>query len=149
MEQKFKLTNVVLYAKDWYLRTDDIWADLQKILELDDYTPFNKRDVYEIIVSAFQESGIYRITELREVLSGITPQNSWRYGYYTKSNADWVKDNHLLPEYDMATAFIYYVISSLRFIENKYWSPQMPKVSKYPKSKDITIRKLYEQFCHN
>ena len=32
MEQKFKLTNVVLYAKGWYKKSDDIWEDLKKIL---------------------------------------------------------------------------------------------------------------------
>lgn len=37
MDNKFKLANVVLYAKGWYLRTNDIWADLTKILELDGY----------------------------------------------------------------------------------------------------------------
>ena len=65
MEQKFKLTNVVLYAKGWYKKSDDIWEDLKKILELDNYTPFTKIDIYSIIATAFQESNIYRITELK------------------------------------------------------------------------------------
>ena len=63
MEQKFKLANVVLYAKGWYKKSDDIWEDLKKILEFDNYTPFTKMDVYSIIVTAFQESNIYRITD--------------------------------------------------------------------------------------
>ena len=69
MEQKFKLTNVVLYAKGWYKKSDDIWEDLKKILELDNYTPFTKTDIYSIIVDAFQESNIYKITELKEVFA--------------------------------------------------------------------------------
>ena len=51
MENKFKLTNLVLYAKGWYLKTDDLWADLKNILELDNFTPFNNRDIYSIILS--------------------------------------------------------------------------------------------------
>lgn len=29
MEQKFNLTNVVLYAKGWYKKSDDIWKEQQ------------------------------------------------------------------------------------------------------------------------
>lgn len=89
MEQKFKLTNVVLYAKGWYKQSNDIWEDLKKILELDDYTPFTKMDVYSIILTAFQNSNIYRITELKEVLNGIHPLNCWKVGYFVKDNIQW------------------------------------------------------------
>lgn len=146
MDQKFKLTNVVLYAKGWYKKTDNIWEDLRKILELDDYTPFDKMDVYSIILSRFQESNIYRITELKEVLNGIHPNNCWKYGYYTKESEQWAGKGAKIHEYDMPTAFVYYVLSSLRFIDNKFWNPQMPKVTKYPKADHITIRSLYEHF---
>jgi len=54
MDNKFKLTNVVLYAKGWYLRTNDIWADLTKILELDGYSPQNKWDIYNIILKSVE-----------------------------------------------------------------------------------------------
>ncbi len=146
MENKFKLTNLVLYAKGWYLKSDDIWQDLIKILELDNYTPFDKLDVYSIIISAVQESKLYRWTELKEVLNGIHPLNCWKYGYYTNSNCDWIKESKTFPEYDMPTAFIYYTLSNLRFIDNTQWNPQMPKYKKYPKSEKITINKLYNHF---
>ena len=42
MENIFKLSHVVLYAKGWYQKSDDIWKDLKKILNLDDYSPFDK-----------------------------------------------------------------------------------------------------------
>ena len=148
MENKFKLTNLVLYAKGWYLKTDDIWVDLIKILELDDYTPFDKMDVYNIITGAVQNSNIYRWTELREVLDGIHPKNCWKHGYYVKDNHGWSnKPINELPDYDMPTAFIYYVISNLRFMENTRWNVKFPKYSKYPKPKHITINQLYSVFC--
>jgi hypothetical protein len=147
MENKFKLTNVVLYAKGWYLRTDDVFDDLIKILELDNYTPFDKMDVYSIIISATQNSQLYRWTELKEVLNGIHPKNCWKYGYYTKDNADWTNTpKEQLPEYDMMTAFIYYVLSNLRFIDKSQWNSSMPKVTKYPRASNITINSLYESF---
>jgi hypothetical protein len=147
METKFKLTNVVLYAKGWYLQTDDIWDDLKKILVLDDYTPFNKMDIYSIILNAVQESNIYRWTELTQILNGVHPANCWKYGYYVKENESWAGKDVKIHDYDLPTAFIYYVLSNLRFIGNKYWTPKMPRVTKYPKGVDITIKKLYEHFC--
>ena len=149
MEQKFKLTNVVLYAKGWYKKSDDIWEDLKKILELDDYTPFTKMDVYSIILIAFQNCNIYRITELKEVLNGIHPLNCWKVGYFVKDNIQWSQKGTKiedLPNYDMPTAFIYYVMSNLRLLDNKHWNPQMPKVTKYPKANHITIKALNEHF---
>jgi hypothetical protein len=148
MENMFRLTNVVLYAKGWYKKTDDVWQDLIKILELDNYTPYDKMDVYSIIISAFQNSNIYRITEIKEVLNGIHPNNCWKYGYYVKANSQWSNGKTIneLPDYDMPTAFIYYVLSNLRFIDNNQWNPKLPKYKKYPKSKDITISKLYDLF---
>jgi len=147
MENTFKLTNVVLYAKGWYKQTDDVFADLIKVLELDNYSPFDKMDVYSIIISATQNSQLYRWTELKEVLNGIHPGNCWKYGYYTKDNASWTTTpKEQLPEYDMPTAFIYYVLSNLRFIDKTQWNPSIPKVTKYPKADHITIKSLYESF---
>ena len=67
----------------------------------------------------------------------------WKIGYYTK-NATWVNNHNELPEYDMPTAFIHYVLSTLRFIDNEHWKPIVPKYKIYPKNPDITIRKLMD-----
>ena len=102
-----------------------------------------------IIVTAFQESNIYRITELKEVLDGIHPVNCWKYDYYCKENLSWSSNNvekENLPDYDIPTAFIYYVMSNLRFLDNNHWNPQMPKVTKYPKADHVTIKSLNEHF---
>jgi hypothetical protein len=104
-------------------------------------------DVYNIITQAVQNSNIYRWTELREVLNGIHPNNCWKVGYYVKDNHFWSNKNiNELPDYDMPTAFIYYVLSNLRFMDKQYWNVQMPKVTKYPRNKNITINSLYEHF---
>lgn len=140
----FPLTNLVLYAKGWYEKTDDIWDDLKKILELDNYSPFTKGDVYSIILARFSEFEC-RQSELREVLLGIHPFECWKSGYYTK-NSTWVKDSEKLPEYDMPTAFIKYVLSSLMMIDNTQWNPQTPKYTKFPRPAHITINRVYEMF---
>jgi len=132
MENKFKLTNVVLYAKGWYLRTDDLFADLYKILELDDYTCYTNSDIYYIFLINVQECN-HRWCELREVMIGIDPKNCWKVSYYYE-------------EYDMKTAFIFYVLSNLRYIDSNQWDVQTPKVTKYPRGENITIQKLVQQF---
>jgi hypothetical protein len=146
MERKFKLTNVVLYAKGWYKETDNVWNDLIEILKLDNYTPFSKMDVYSIILSAVQESNIYHWTELKEVLNGIHPANCWKFGYYTKECQNWANKDTVIHEYDLPTAFILYTLSNLRFMDSSLWNPKMPMVSKYPKGEHITIDSLYEHF---
>ena len=145
-EKKFKLSNVVLYSKGWYKTSDDIWGDLLHILKLDDYTPFTKYDVYSILLGQTQECS-FRWCELRQVMNGIHPNQCWKYGYYTKQNKDWsYQPNKELPDYDMPTAFIYYVISNLRDLDNKQWIVKTPKWTKYPKNPDIHVSKLIEMF---
>lgn len=140
----FPLSNVVLYAKGWYKRTDNIWEDLKQILKLDNYEPYDDSDVYSIILSNFEKWDTYN-TSLREVLIGIHPNQCWKIGYYT-NNATWVNNHDKLPEYDMPTAFIHYVLSALRFIDSEHWKPVVPKYKIYPKDPDITIRKLMDCF---
>lgn len=143
----FPLSHLVLYAKGWYKNTDNVVEDLKKILELDNYTPFTKNDVYSIICNRFSEFDC-RQSELREVLNGITKYECWKYGYYT-NDCTWVKNYEKLPEYDMQTAFIYYVLSCLRFIDSNQWNKKIPKWNKYPKNTTNTIKKLYEIFLEH
>jgi len=150
MKKQFKLSHLALYAKGWYKKTDDIWADLLKILELDNYTPFTKNDVFIIILGCFDRAEFdSNCNELRKVLEGIHPSNCWKVGYYTKGTS-WFKgtqeEKDSLPEYDMPTAFIYYVISSLRFIESNNWILVTPKYTKYPKARHITTKAVIDAF---
>lgn len=144
--KQFALSHLTLYAKGWYLRTDNIWEDLIKILELDNYTAFTKNDVYSIISGRFSEFD-HRTSKLQQVLYGIHPNECWKYGYYTKDNEHWFHRIDVdLPKYDMPTAFLYYVLSNLRDLETKNWIVKIPKYTKYPKSKEITLKKVYEIF---
>lgn len=129
----FKLSNLVLYAKGWYLNTEDIYSDLIKILELDGFTVFSNTDIYYTLLSAVQESNIYRWTELKEVLNGIHPSNCW-------------KSNYKYTEYNIETAFIYYTISNLRFLDNTQWIVKKPEIDKYSMGKNISIEKIKSMF---
>ena len=140
----FPLSNVVLYAKGWYKTTDDVWDDLKKILVLDDYTPYSNSDVYSILLKKFDNFDI-QASQLREVLFGLTPQECWKVGYYTKDHT-WGDGSNNTKEYDMPTAFIYYVLSTLRFIDNKQWIPTTPKYSKHPKNPILETKRIIKQF---
>jgi len=145
MKERFKLSHLVLYAKGWYAKTDDVWEDLQKILRLDNYTPFHKNDVYSIIVGNVQEYG-QRWTELREIMFGIHPHECWKYGYYTEESKHWAHKDAKIAEYDMPTAFIYYVLSNLRQLDNKKWNVVTPKYKLHPKPKSIATQQVIEMF---
>lgn len=54
MEKPFSLQNVVLYAKNWYETTDDMWGDLVKMLHRDGHScAKTKHDVYTIITTEY------------------------------------------------------------------------------------------------
>lgn len=138
MENKiFKLSHVVLYAKGWYNRSDDIWADLTQMLEYDGYTPFCNGDVFWIITNMFEESNLGGNTNsLLQVLIGIQPTECWKYGYKCTKET-----------YDISTAVMYYILSSVRFIDNTQWIPKVPKYNKVtPRPKDIKIKDIFEHF---
>lgn len=146
-QDKFKLTHTTLYAKGWYKKSDNVWDDLMEILKLDDYTPFSKGDVYNILLNNVQRYDS-RWTDLREVMIGIHPNECWKYGYYVKNNANWSngKSVNELPDYDMPTAFIKYVLSNLRDLDRNQWNPSVPKWTKYPKKSNLTISDVYNMF---
>lgn len=138
----FPLSHVVLYAKGWYKRTDNVWDDLLKILELDNYSPFDRSDVYNIIVSSFSEFD-HSESSLRNVLFTISENNCWKVGYYTKGNAEWSRrPKEELPDYDMQTAVIYYILSTLRFIELTNWKIAVPKYKVYPRHPETTLKNV-------
>jgi len=142
----FPLTNVVLYAKGWYQQSDDIFKDLIEILKLDNYTPFTKSDVFSIITSNFENFDV-RQSNLKEFLIGVHPSECWKYGYYVKQNHNWSnKTESELPDYDLITASIYYILSTLRFIDNKQWIFKVPKYKLYKRNPEISIKTVIEVF---
>lgn len=144
----WNLSHVALYAKGWYQKTDNIWEDLIKILELDNYTPFTKEDIFIILSIEWsnftKNSDFYTI---RHLLEGIHPTQCWKVGYYTKGNCSWLKPYQELPEYDMPTAFIYYILSNLRDIERKDIKKAIPKYSKvFKRPANINLKKVIDVF---
>ena len=131
-KEKFPLTHVVLYAKGWYKTTDNIWDDFKEILKLDNYTPFNNNDVYSILLSRVSE---YECNEfkLRNIMMGILPSECWKVNYDP-------------TEYNVQTAFLYYVLSTLRFLDNKGWKIGTPKYKLYPKNPNITTKQVIDMF---
>ena len=142
--KKFKLSHVVLYAKGWYLRTEDKWEDLKKILELDGYTPFSNGHVYSILVRAFGGFD-FRATELSEILIGIHPYECWKYGYYTK-NCTWLASHETLPTYKMEDAILHYILSTLQELNDNRWNKVIPKYKLYPKPYDIELKQVINVF---
>ena len=140
----FPLSHTVLYAKNWYKRTEDIFEDLKKILELDGYSAFNKRDVFQILVNKAENFDHHEL-KLRQVLEGIHPKVCWKVGYYT-NECTWIKDFETYPEYNYITAVVYYILSILSSLETGRWCDVTPKFTKYPKNPKITTKRIIEQF---
>ncbi len=138
------LSHTVLYAKGWYKASEDIFEDLKKILELDGYTPFTNGDVFSILVNNVERFD-YREFELKQVLAGIHPKECWKVSYYTNEHT-WIKDFEKRPKYDYETAIVYYILSTLQFLETANWTPITPKFTKYPKNSELTTKQIIEQF---
>ncbi len=149
-QTKFKLSHTILYAKGWYLKTDDIWEDLEKVLLLDDYSAINRDDVFTILLNAVSNSEGYHWTNLRDVMIDILPRNVWKIGYA-------VKENHLkgdligkdIPEYDVQTAFLYYVLSNFRNLHRDGWIPPKELSNRYPLESGITHEKYLNIFNYD
>ena len=97
-----------------------------------------------MLINNFQKLNC-RQSELREVLIGIHPLEGWKIGYYTKQSKG-VNTKKELPDYDMPTATIYYILSCLRNFDNEQWNVVTPKYKLHPKPKNISTQKVIEMF---
>ena len=138
------LSHTVLYAKGWYKASEDIFEDLKKILELDGYMPFTKGDVINILLLEAEDFE-HQAFNLREIIIGIHPKECWKVGYYTNEHT-LIKDFENLPKYDYETAIVYYILSTLSFLETAKWYVVTPKFTKYPKNPELTTKQIIEQF---
>jgi hypothetical protein len=108
-----KLKHVALYSKHHYERSGDVWEDIKKCLIADDYTPYSKTDVLNIIIRNVTPLFHHNTPDFATILiDGISPHNCWKYGFYHKGCA-WVKDCKEFPEYDYETATLYFFLSTL------------------------------------
>ncbi len=115
----WKLKNVCLYAKNHYQKSDNIWEDLKKMLELDDYITFNSNDIYQIIRNEVQtyileakSNQNYKITAF---LDGLNPSECWKIGYYTKDYVYKNEEKETLSNYNYEEATIRSALSLIRF----------------------------------
>lgn len=140
---KFRLGHVVLYAKGWYNKTEDIWDDLLEILKLDDYHPITKNDVWSIILNRFLQDCELNILD---ILNTVSEDNCWKVGYYTNKHT-WMQNRCELNEYDMPTATIYYILSQLRYLTTDEYLQVVPKYSKNNLlPKNVTLKQVIDTF---
>lgn len=139
MNNKFKLGHVVLYAKDWYQKSDDIWADLKQMLIYDDYTPFTNNDIFNIITARIDDVDLGNQFKLSSIFSGIHPRECWYYGY------ECTKEN-----YDVQLAFLHYILSVLKYLSKDQYEFKIPKYDKTtPRPKDIELKTVIKFFNKN
>ena len=125
MEETFKLNHFALYSKHWYKRFNrngksehkTIWDDLKKVMTADGYygEVMTKMDMVSIIVNHSTRLKIHAFRDMLTMLVGITDCECWKYGYYTKTNCDWINKENIddYPDYDYWEAIIYYCMSSV------------------------------------
>lgn len=122
MENKFRLCHVVLYAKGWYHKTDDIFRDLRFALNLDGYSGdhFSNDDIVYMLLS---ECDQIKKTSFKtsEIYFKIRPRETYLYGYIHNQSPDYFKRPTEYKDYDFNLAIIYYILSKLRFLNKSEW----------------------------
>jgi len=114
------LKNVTLYAKGKYHKSGDIWADVKKCLEGDDYTPETKVDILSIIIAqmsriCFKDKGIDTI--MLEVYNSIRPeQTNIETGYTHRQSKYLIQRNDSIVNYDVNEAILWYYLTKIRFL---------------------------------
>lgn len=156
METKFKLYHLSLYAKGWYKRENKktLWEDLAVIMSLDGYSGEYMRisDIVSITLDQCQRLNIRGFKDLGLFANGISPSQCWKFGYYTKENATWVRNNEELPTYDYYEAILRYCLSTLVCADIKSLVGEGNKLPRpdykngLPRKNGVTEKKLKEMF---
>lgn len=137
----FTLGHVALYAKGWYKRSEDFWKDMSILFEADGYLQnLQKFDIYRNLITKLDKMGI-REMEPFQLLDGINPAESWRFGYVTKGNYSFgfIKgDKDSAPEYDFIEAVTRYCLHVIAFLK----TDKICSLS--PNFKDVLPQRLNE-----
>lgn len=130
----FELSHVVLYAKDWYHHTNDVWRDLKFALTLDGYSGefFKNKD---IVMKLLRECSKLNSNyfSMEQIYCGIQKSETFKYGYLHKeTHLMYITQKEIdnLPQYDIDTAFVKYLLSGLRFLEKDTWKIVKPVYGK-------------------
>lgn len=152
MKNKFDLTHVVLYAKGWYHKTDDIWRDLRFALTLDDYMSefFSKKDIVRKLLIECSKLNSNAFS-MAQIYCGIQKNQTHMKGYVHKESPVYVLENNDKEpdEYDMDIAIIKYLIGELAFIKKEEWEPTKPTYGKgLGKPYKIKKPRVEKMFAH-
>lgn len=148
--KKFGLSHTVLYSKGWYCKTDDVFEDLIKILRLDDYTPFNKSNVFTILTREYSDYMEGREGYLADFLTDLSPSNSFMYGYLTKQSryaSLYMSSVGDLDDWDYHTAVVHKILHHLKFMDVSNTTIKIPRYSKEnPRPGSVSLKDVIEQF---
>jgi len=149
-EKKLTLKHVILYAKGWYMKSDDIWADLRKCITADDYSGefFTDRECAELLLRQLERLSNRHFNGAATIIFETTEDNSWKYGYYTKGNANGVNSIKSDKPYDLNESLVRYCLMCIRdYINKKDWTPGRPDyLNCLPAKPDITEEDLTRHF---
>ena len=149
VEDKFTLLHTMLYAKDWYKRSDNIWEDLKVMLTLDGYSVdlMDKRDIVSVILNQCQSLKTKHFTDLLVFSGGVSKEEVFKTGYEYQG-MPFQKEGTIYPEYDFKEAIIWYCISNLRFIGKEKISqlPHPDYVNGLKRRKGISNKTLNQFF---
>jgi len=132
MKNKFSLLHFALYAKHWYKKSNDIWADMKKIMTADGYPGevMKKKDIIGVILARCQDLEIQQFT-LLAFIDGIAPENGWQHGHPWKGNYPFLTpEPEDLPYYDQNEAIVYYCLSVVCNLERAQFSKELPRPDK-------------------
>lgn len=153
--EKFSLRHVVLYAKGWYKRTDNIFNDLSKLLEMDGYLGTFEGDseaqiknrVAYLLLSHLQRIPLTgNARTLVDFFESVKEGNCWKYGYYTKNNYTFKKSEDVLPDYDFDEAVVRYCLSHFGDLSKGQWDTIPPDFTRFPKGDKVTNKRVKEVF---
>ena len=151
MKDKFPLTHVTWYAKDWYKSSgdtmNDIYNDLRVCLTADGYSGeyFKNEDISTMLLRRCEENIKSTSFLPSEVIIETKPQNAWKSGYVYQEMPQ-ARNCDIQDKWNMTDAVTMYCLSQLRFIEGKYCdSNNPPNNSVLPFRNDIAT-KMVNQF---
>ena len=152
MKKKFNLSNVVLYAKGWYHKTDDVFRDLRFALTLDGYSGefFTEKDIVRKLLQDCGELSS-NVFSMDQIYCGIQKNQTHMKGYVHKDSPVYVTETHkdkpILNEYDVDIAIVKYLLAGLQSLKKEEWEPAKPTYGKgLGKPYNIKKTKVEEMF---
>lgn len=129
--EKLKLKHTILYAKGWYIRSENIWNDLKNVFVADGYVCCStQKDIFEIVLYNLDNIPYSSTSVLTDIIEGISPDTCFKSSYFT---TDYYfskrEEKEKLPTYDFKTAILYYFLSKLRFLNSEFHE-ELPTLDK-------------------